>query len=328
MSEPLYVDPERLARHARPYQAAAQEWVGVQLWVARIRDQYNGAWGDDDLGNKFGPSFLEGLDSVEGRAEGVATNLTYYGEGLVENGQIFGEARDDADQSSHMLLVDSEYVGGYEAPDGAVYFGVNAVDPLPAQPRLYQGVAISQKAPVDGEQNETPGMRMPAFRSSMPVFVGIRVSEPAEPLLRGEAAEGDGFLPAQSTHWQKAIPAEPLGEGEPGEPMLAAGMRVHAGYAPLLHGRLPAGQEYGRLPADQEYGRLPADQKYGRLPADQKYGRFPAEEPGEYPGLRTPALRSERVLPIEPLVEPGYYAGVEPFEAPVEALEPPPAVTE
>ncbi|BCY13397.1 hypothetical protein [Actinoplanes sp. L3-i22] len=114
--EPLYVDPERLAAHARPYESASHDWARLKSRVTDIRARYAGVWGDDDLGRQFGPSFTEGLDSVEGRVNVVSTTLGYYSEGLVENGKIYGEAREDADQSTYLLLVDSEMVGGYEAP--------------------------------------------------------------------------------------------------------------------------------------------------------------------------------------------------------------------
>jgi hypothetical protein len=157
--EPLYVDPERLAAHARPYEAAAHDWRRLRSRVADIRARYYGVWGDDDLGQKFGPSFVEGLDSVEARVEVVGTTLGYYGEGLVENGKIFGEARDDAEQSTYLLLVDSETVGGHEAPadpnaPARRFMVAEPAEGTTEQPVLRRALRVQGRLLVPGEEPE------------------------------------------------------------------------------------------------------------------------------------------------------------------------------
>ncbi|WP_436535572.1 hypothetical protein [Actinoplanes sp. HUAS TT8] len=164
--EPLYVDPERLAAHARPYESASHDWARLKSRVTDIRARYSGVWGDDDLGRQFGPSFTEGLDSVEGRVNVVSTTLGYYGEGLVENGKIYGDAREDADQSTYLLLVDSETVGGYEAP----------ADPN-APARRFMTTEGATYTPVEGTER-------PLLRRAM--TVQGRILTPAE---EGEEAE-------------------------------------------------------------------------------------------------------------------------------------------
>ena len=216
MSEPLFVDPERLAQHARPYEAASQEWFGVQETVADIRARYNGAWGDDDLGNKFGPSFLEGMDTVALRAKGVGDNLLYYGEGLVENGRIYGDARDDADQTTRSLLLDSEYVGAYKAPDGAVYFGVNTVDDGQGQPPPYLGVVGSEEAeaPLEpmmaarmmAQSERVPGQ--PVLSERLTPVTSVRPLQPLQPVQLIQPV-----LPLEPT--QLFLPVESVDPGEP-----------------------------------------------------------------------------------------------------------------
>jgi len=225
VSEPLFVDPENLAQHARPYQAASHEWNGVRDTVAGIRNRYNGAWGDDDLGNNFGPSFLEGMDALEMRAGGVAETLNYYGEGLVENGRIFGDARDDADQTSHLFLLDTEYTGGYEAPPGAVYFGVESVQPL-QRATLFERARVVEGRPLVALRREQAPLlrgRLVEGRHLLARRLNAEISEPALPLRAMKRVRGEPILPLEPTHQSRfyrsvnpleapELPVEPLAE--------------------------------------------------------------------------------------------------------------------
>ncbi|WKU05340.1 hypothetical protein [Micromonospora sp. HUAS LYJ1] len=115
MSEPLYVDPENLATYSRPYVAASQQWSQLADTVADLRARYQGVWGDDELGRQFGPSFVEGMDSIEQRVKTIGTTLTGHAEGLVESTRIFRDAREDADFVANTFRIQTEPIGT-EAP--------------------------------------------------------------------------------------------------------------------------------------------------------------------------------------------------------------------
>ncbi|MET0491507.1 MAG: hypothetical protein ABW000_00105 [Actinoplanes sp.] len=265
MSEPLFVDPQRLAQYADPYEAAAQDWFQLQDTVGGIRARYNGAWGDDDLGNKFGPSFNEGMDSVEQRAKGVGDTLRYYGEGLVKTGKIFGDAGDSAEESAYQLLTDAEEVGGYDSPDGSRYFGIKSVNLQPSEESA-------------DEQNSPP-------------FLASR--KPVDASEAGEKGER-GFLARRAASEDGSVD-QPAGEGNaPHSVLVAIGMSARR--LPT-EGDLQSRQEYKegqplqRIPADVLYGdRLPTEgdlqsrqeykegQPLQRIPADVLYGdRLPTE---------------------------------------------------
>lgn len=313
MSEPLYVDPEELAAQSRPYEQASREWVRVQKWVGEIRDRYNGAWGDDDLGNKFGPDFLEGMDSVGGRAEGVAGTLTYYAEGLVENGRLFGDARDDADQTTHMLLTETETIGNYEAPAGAQYAGVKSVEGTVTAPLRRQAVRAVTPAERLEQQQQQPdepllerGQVMHARMALAPALVdGRRLTQYAdqkEGLLAQPATQGELLQPTYSRSVVTAQiiePAEPLRDGEPHLALMEAHVSVTVSVqAPVLkedhvRGDLAPGEV---RPAE---ARLPlAFQPHEGLPHGVLLPLEPAQQV-----WRTAVPGESLELPAEPVVK-------------------------
>jgi hypothetical protein len=304
VSEPLFVDPDRLAQHAKPYEAAAQDWSRLHDTVADIQSRYNGAWGDDQLGNQFGPSFLEGMDSVVLRAKGVGDTLGYYGEGLVESGKIFGDAGDAADQSTQQYLLDSEYVGGQDAPDGARYFGVRAVEPEATPPGMVRGIMSIHEA-------EVPGERVMGARATF--------SDDGKPLeMRGER-----------------IQARPLGERIPAgaEPMLGEriqarplGERIPAAAEPMLGERIPNDLPVGGFRSvhqEPQHDGIPAEPVVEGEPLLAR--RYAVEDEPALPKERLPADPS---LPPEAGVQPAFYRSVSPFETLKLPVEPQPTESE
>jgi hypothetical protein len=281
--EPLYVDPERLAAHARPYESASHDWARLKSRVTDIRARYAGVWGDDDLGRQFGPSFLEGLDSVEGRVNVVSTTLGYYGEGLVENGRIYGEAREDADQSTYLLLVDSETVGGYAAPDdpnaparpfmtpeGTTYAPVEGTE----QPLLRRGVISRGRTLTPDDEGETTPLK--------PLLAGRRVALRSEH-VKGERVQGE------------RAEAEPV-EGETYEP----GEEFQGTPRLLVRGRL-------LTPDDETTPVRPALRM--RRGAVVERGTTPLDP--LLPGRRG-ALAEPETTPLEPLQSHVFYRSVHP----------------
>ena len=183
MSEPLYVDPEALSRLSRPYNAAAQDWLALKQHVADIKARYYGAWGDDDLGQQFGPQFTEGLNQIEERVNILGDTLNYYGDGLNESGLIYGEARDDAEQTSQQYLAVAEEACGPGQ-----------------QPALSRKLAV-QNQPATQEGYLQPALRMRG--ELMPARIAMRSVKPAEP--------GEPLQPLQPTQSfrRSVIPAEP-----------------------------------------------------------------------------------------------------------------------
>lgn len=107
----MYVDPEELRYKARPFELAAREWEEIGLSLDDIRVRCWAVWGGDDLGEKFRPSFDAGVDNVAQGVRGLGRTLMYHADGLVQNSELFGQARDDADQASYQYLTESDGLG-------------------------------------------------------------------------------------------------------------------------------------------------------------------------------------------------------------------------
>lgn len=194
MSEPLYVDPEAVTYQARPYTAAAAEWLALQATIAGIGLRYASAWGDDDLGQQFGPQFTQGLYQVEEGVTIIGDTLTYYGDGLTETGQIYGEARDEADETSHQYLVTVETTGE-PAPT------LPAAPVLPAGPLAF-GVRIEGERLTPGEEGPLVARRAERGRLLTPLEPEEGVKTPLKPLTLhakavrpAERLEGDATEP-------------------------------------------------------------------------------------------------------------------------------------
>ena len=188
MTEDLYADPEGIRNRSKPYAVAAQDWENLKTYVNGIRTRYHGAWGDDDLGNKFGPNFAEGMESIELGVGNLGETLLYYSEGLVESGQIYGDARDDADEATRAWLLETDQLG-HEAPKWATQQQplVEAQQPVLQRAVRAQGVLLQPGEVTEGqvfrrsvnpnEQTEGEPAR-PAFRMRA---LALR-AEPGEPL--------------------------------------------------------------------------------------------------------------------------------------------------
>lgn len=99
----LWVDPEgvvlvgdRYAEHAALYQNFLNEFDA-------LRSRYASSWGNDELGVQFSQAFLDGMDNIEGLIGGVKGRLAFAGEGLRENGRLYGVVDDEAQEVSHSM---------------------------------------------------------------------------------------------------------------------------------------------------------------------------------------------------------------------------------
>jgi hypothetical protein len=290
MTEDLYADPEGIRSSAQPYAVAAQDWESLRAYVEGIRTRYYGAWGDDDLGNKFGPNFVVGLEAVEAGVGNLGKTLLYYSEGLVENGQIYGDARDDADEASYAWLAETDQLG-HSAPTWA-----------------------SKQAVTEEQQ--------PVFRRAMAVRAELLPGEVTEGQVfrrsvhanAGELTEGTTTRPAfrMRAVAMRAEPGEPL---QPTRGVLASRRLAVEGEAPLQ----PAFVARRRLVGEPIPGTEPLQPAFvaKRMRAGEL---MPGIEPLQ-PAFATRQVPGEPMPGIEPLHP------LQPMQAPIPravAVDPPP----
>jgi hypothetical protein len=224
MSDELFVDPEQLSFKARPYRVAASDWHGLGTTLDSIRSRYYGVWGDDDLGGKFGPSFDEGLVNVTESVKYVGDSLLFHGNGLFQSSEIYGEAGEDANETSRQYLVENESIA---APKF-----VRSVRPA----EVVQGTPANL---VQGRRVEAPLAKVTPDNLVWAVAIKAPLAKvtPATPenLVRGRTVDGvtaeSHVLPAETPYYGEPalrptrenavrLPDDDTVPRQPGEPLL------------------------------------------------------------------------------------------------------------
>ncbi|GAA4861005.1 hypothetical protein [Saccharopolyspora cebuensis] len=185
MNDSLWVDPERLGRSGAGYFDAQQELEGVSQDAHAIMLRYYNSIGRDEEGQKFRAVLEQGIQQYHNGIDQLSAAMNYVGEGLRSNGQLFGSARDNADETTHGILT------GMEQGAAALGKGVPA-SPPPGEVPLVRAQR-AEMAPLAHEKGE-PQQRW-----------HLEPSEPAEEPLPTEpgvgAVEGEpagAFMPAHS----------------------------------------------------------------------------------------------------------------------------------
>ncbi|RZU53491.1 uncharacterized protein YukE [Krasilnikovia cinnamomea] len=233
----LAVDTEQLELLAGPYDHAAQRFHALGCQVERIKSRYANAWGNDDLGQQFGPAFVSGLEGLQRRVDILSRTLSYYGDGLRANGRTFREADDDARRITTLLNSALAADGGADAPPGAeVRLARNAVHVTPPDAALTRANGhvihneLVELGPLKPREHGTvPAMLaahiavpgMPAEHGTVPATLAAHIAVPGMP---AEHATVPG-MPADSiAAWS---PEENLTPGQPrGETIGVAKQRV------------------------------------------------------------------------------------------------------
>ena len=215
MSDELFVDPEQLSFKARPYRVAASDWHGLGSTLDSIRSRYYGAWGDDDLGNKFGPSFDEGLVNVTESTKYVGDSLLFHGNGLSQSSEIYGEAGEDANETSRRYLLENE---GIAAPKF-----VRSVRPTEAQGTVALARATTERMPTAGDPptnllqptNLTRAVRVEGPIAGDPPANLVRARIADTMPIAGDPSATPGWTIDRANAGSHVLPAETPYRGEP-----------------------------------------------------------------------------------------------------------------
>lgn len=217
MNDSLWVDPERLGRSGSGYFDAEQELAGVKKDAQQITLNYYNSIGNDEEGQKFRASLEQGLEQYYNGIDQLTAAMNYVGEGLQSNGQMYGSARDSADEATYGLLTGMEqgaaaYAANEPAPEeSAVLQPGQKLRLEPHEPERPPGEQASRALLNEkGEPvTESPGTpRLEPFEPEPPPGRGAERLEPFEasvppaPVEHGiSATKGEpagAFMPAHS----------------------------------------------------------------------------------------------------------------------------------
>ncbi|MFI5492923.1 hypothetical protein [Actinoplanes sp. NPDC051859] len=231
MSAHFYVDPEDLRGQAKPYHHAAKTFARLRQRIVDMETTYGGAYGSDDLGEKFTPQFRYVMGYLSDGVDGMEEALTYNAEGLLDVGETFAVAEDEGVQLGYRLGEEIPQVGPGGNGDGPrEYRRAYAVEGrklLPGEqaPVLHSKVVRARIA-EEGEvleprvwravapMDETDGERPTFFRSAK---LGV---EPGT-LPQGERIEGQqplAFARAERLLVGEPVIARSEQDAQPGQP--------------------------------------------------------------------------------------------------------------
>lgn len=218
MSEHFYVDPDDLRGQARPYHRSAQTFARLRQRIADMETTYGGAYGSDDLGEKFTPQFRYVMTYLVEGVDGMEEALTYNAEGLLDVGETFAVAEDEGVQIGYRLGEEIPQTGD-GAPPAQRRYDVQRVA-LSGEVPLQRGRVVRARQAEEGHLLEprirragTPGEEHPTFYRAAKLGVKPGTIRP------GERIEGE--LPTY-TRAERLSVTQPIAfseqEAKPGQP--------------------------------------------------------------------------------------------------------------
>ncbi|ALG12008.1 hypothetical protein [Kibdelosporangium phytohabitans] len=109
----FWVDPESLGRTGEGYDYVKERLESLKRITGDLGYRYYASFGDDDEGKEFYQNFQDGHQIFLNGVNGQAKRVGYVGEGLNENGRIYGAARDEAE-----LLTNKFRTASLNGPSG------------------------------------------------------------------------------------------------------------------------------------------------------------------------------------------------------------------
>ncbi|WP_433870157.1 hypothetical protein [Saccharopolyspora sp. CA-218241] len=269
MNDSLWVDPERLGRSGAGYFDAQQELEGVSQEARDITLRYYNSIGNDEEGQKFRAVLEQGLQQYHNGIDMLSAAMNYVGEGLRSNGELYGRARDSADEATFGLETGMEQGAaalGANRPPGQQESEVLA-EPLKRRVEpMEQGVRLrAPMAPLVGQEAEV--LAEPLKQRLEPMEPAKPAEEPLpnEPANGGtQGQEGGAFIPAHSLGMRgedgqmkyrllgmdeiKTVPSNTMTSQmsmqalRSGEQVLAGGEPLPEGYQLIMASELPGGE--------------------------------------------------------------------------------------
>ncbi|MEU6128252.1 hypothetical protein ABZ805_03665 [Saccharopolyspora sp. NPDC047091] len=148
MSDSFWVDPERLGRSGQGYYDEQTLLNNLHSGAGDIMLRYSGSFGNDKEGQEFRQVFNDGMASYTGGIEGLSGLLGHIGMGLHQNGRLYGDSRDSADELTYNLQSESDPAQS-PAPQQPP---PSEKDPVPLSP-----VVVSPREQVDSPRSEGSG---------------------------------------------------------------------------------------------------------------------------------------------------------------------------
>ncbi|ONI83109.1 hypothetical protein ALI144C_16515 [Actinosynnema sp. ALI-1.44] len=104
----FWVDPESLSRTGEGYNYVKDRLTSLKRTSGDLGYRYQASFGDDDVGREFFTNFQDGQKIFVDGVDSQAKRIGYVGDGLNENGRIYGAARDDAEIAAHRFRTAAE----------------------------------------------------------------------------------------------------------------------------------------------------------------------------------------------------------------------------
>jgi uncharacterized protein YukE len=104
MSGHVWVDPEGIEKSSGAYFAAAERLRALAETVGRVGSEFDGCWGDDDLGDRFAGSYLIFQNKSADELRRLADRLQAVGDAIKATGRGYANSRDASDEVSTSLL--------------------------------------------------------------------------------------------------------------------------------------------------------------------------------------------------------------------------------
>jgi hypothetical protein len=186
--EPLYVNPEALGTLAHPYYAAGENYEHIGEAYDEILPKFQDGIGRDKTGEAFYEQFIQGAKELGLRVRNLQEAMNYCGEGLTQTSELYSQAEDDAEQSTHALNADIDETLAPPAPKKAQPLQPTRASMLVAKTEVVRVNEKGERVNEKGELIEAP-LRRTAVRSIHPGDPewdeSRRNTPPEEPLMRG-----------------------------------------------------------------------------------------------------------------------------------------------
>jgi hypothetical protein len=283
--EPLYVNPEALGTLAHPYYAAGENYEHIGEAYDEILPKFQDGIGRDKTGEAFYEQFIQGAKELGLRVRNLQEAMNYCGEGLTQTSELYSQAEDDAEQSTHALNADIDETLAPPAPKKAQPLQPTRASMLVAKTEVVRVNEKGERVNEKGELMEAP-LRRTAVRS-------IHPGDPEWDESRRNTPPGELREAEPAVHKRQAFRSI-----HPGDPEWDESRRNTPPEEPLMRGALksvrPGEMEHNQvftdsvpgipkvMPADEEL--LPLQPAFAMMPATVVVG-IPGEMLEQQPGL-------------------------------------------
>ncbi|GAA3361855.1 hypothetical protein [Saccharopolyspora gregorii] len=242
MNDSFWVDPERLGRSGQGYYDEQTLLNNLHSGAGDIMLRYSDSFGNDKEGQDFRQTFNDGMASYTGGIEGLSGLMGHIGMGLHQNGQMYGDSRDSADELTYNLQSETDVAQPPpEQPVSPEQPAPPGGEPVPLSPAvLFKNEQMNVTKPVGSggsefDESGDPDGAVGVLANGGEGLDG-EVTEPGVQPASVPFHEASQFVrsekPGEAAEWTPALVTEPSAPGAPAESSFQVAHEPDPGVAP------------------------------------------------------------------------------------------------